>query len=90
MDLEQAYRQMALARQLDEVMWRLARSGRAHFAVPCAGHEAIGIGYASALRRGHDFIAPHYREAASLASGPRDAARNVTSRWLRWATAPST
>jgi len=66
MDLEQAYRQMALARQLDEVMWRLARSGRAHFAVPCAGHEAIGIGYASALRRGHDFIAPHYRDLSAM------------------------
>ena len=25
--------------------------------------------------------------ASSLASGPRDAARNVTSRWLRWALA---
>jgi 2-oxoisovalerate dehydrogenase E1 component alpha subunit len=66
MDLEQAYRQMTLARQLDEVMWRLARSGRAHFAVPCAGHEAIGIGYASALRRGHDFIAPHYRDLSAM------------------------
>jgi 2-oxoisovalerate dehydrogenase E1 component alpha subunit len=66
MDLEQAYRTMALARQLDERMWRLARAGRAHFAVPCAGHEAVGIGYASALRARHDFIAPHYRDLAAL------------------------
>ncbi len=57
---------MTLARRLDEIMWRLARSGRAHFAVPCAGHEAIGIGYATALRRGHDFIAPHYRDLAAM------------------------
>jgi 2-oxoisovalerate dehydrogenase E1 component alpha subunit len=60
---------------MDERMWRLARSGRAHFAVPCSGHEAIGVGYASALRAGHDFVAPHYRDlAAMLALGllPRE------------------
>jgi 2-oxoisovalerate dehydrogenase E1 component alpha subunit len=66
MDLEQAYRTMTLARRLDERMWRLARSGRAHFAVPCAGHEAIGAGYGAALRAGHDFLAPHYRDLAAI------------------------
>jgi 2-oxoisovalerate dehydrogenase E1 component alpha subunit len=75
MDLEAAYRIMTLARRLDEAMWRLARAGRAHFAVPCSGHEAIGAGYAAALRPGHDFVAPHYRDlAAVLALGvePRE------------------
>jgi 2-oxoisovalerate dehydrogenase E1 component alpha subunit len=66
MDLQQAYRTMALARRLDERMWRLARSGRAHFAVPCSGHEAVGAGYAAALRAGHDFLAPHYRDLAAV------------------------
>jgi 2-oxoisovalerate dehydrogenase E1 component alpha subunit len=65
-DLDRAYGTMSLARQLDERMWRLARSGRAHFAVPSSGHEAVGIGYASALRPRHDFIAPHYRDLAAL------------------------
>ncbi len=70
LDREHAYRVMTLARHLDEEMWRLARSGRAYFAVPCSGHEAIGAGYALALRPGHDFIAPHYRDlAAMLAHG---------------------
>jgi 2-oxoisovalerate dehydrogenase E1 component alpha subunit len=68
MDLEATYREMALARQLDERMWRLARAGRAHFAVPCSGHEAVGAGYAAALRPGHDFVAPHYRDLAALLS----------------------
>lgn len=66
LDLVEAYRLMTLARQLDERMWKLARAGRAHFAVPCAGHEAIGIGYGLALRPGFDFVAPHYRDLAAM------------------------
>ena len=57
---------MSLARQLDERMWRSARAGAAHFAVPCAGHEAIGVGYGLALRPGHDFVAPHYRDLSAM------------------------
>jgi 2-oxoisovalerate dehydrogenase E1 component alpha subunit len=63
---ERAYRALSLARALDERMWRLARAGRAHFAVPCSGHEAIGAGYALALRPGIDWLAPHYRDLAAL------------------------
>jgi 2-oxoisovalerate dehydrogenase E1 component alpha subunit len=75
LDLERAYRVISLARHLDDVMWRVARAGRAHFAVPCSGHEGIGAGYGLALRAGHDFVATHYRDlAAVLALGmePRD------------------
>ncbi|HEX6547132.1 MAG TPA: thiamine pyrophosphate-dependent dehydrogenase E1 component subunit alpha [Candidatus Dormibacteraeota bacterium] len=75
LDLDRAYEVMTLARHLDERMWRLARSGRAHFAVPCAGHEGIGTAYGLALRAGHDFVAPHYRDLpAMLALGltPRE------------------
>jgi len=63
---ETAYRALSLARALDERMWRLARAGRAHFAVPCSGHEAIGVGYALAMRAGVDWLAPHYRDLAAL------------------------
>ncbi len=63
---DEAYRMISLARALDERMWRLARAGRAHFAVPCSGHEAIGAGYALALRRGVDWVSPHYRDLAAL------------------------
>jgi 2-oxoisovalerate dehydrogenase E1 component subunit alpha len=63
---ERAYRALSLARALDERMWRLARAGRAHFAVPCSGHEAIGVGYALALQPGVDWVSPHYRDLAAL------------------------
>ncbi|GAC1616232.1 MAG: thiamine pyrophosphate-dependent dehydrogenase E1 component subunit alpha [Candidatus Elarobacter sp.] len=70
-----AYRMLSLARALDERMWRLARAGRAHFAVPCSGHEAIGVGYALAMQPGVDWLAPHYRDLAALlvlGMAPRD------------------
>jgi 2-oxoisovalerate dehydrogenase E1 component alpha subunit len=63
---ERAYRALSLARALDARMWRLARAGRAHFAVPCSGHEAIGVGYALALQPGVDWVSPHYRDLAAL------------------------
>jgi 2-oxoisovalerate dehydrogenase E1 component alpha subunit len=63
---EVAYRALSLARALDERMWRLARAGRAHFAVPCSGHEAIGVGYALAMRPGVDWLSPHYRDLGAL------------------------
>jgi 2-oxoisovalerate dehydrogenase E1 component alpha subunit len=63
---ERAYRAFSLARALDERMWRLARAGRAHFAVPCSGHEAIGVGYALAMQPGVDWLSPHYRDLAAL------------------------
>lgn len=65
-DLLMAYRWMLLARRLDECMWQLIRQGKGHFAVPCQGHEAVGTGYALALRRGYDYIAPHYRDLAAV------------------------
>ena len=63
---ERGYAALSLARALDDVMWRLARAGRAHFAVPCSGHEAIGAGYALALQPGVDWVSPHYRDLAAL------------------------
>lgn len=72
---EEAYRALSLARALDERMWRLARAGRAHFAVPCSGHEAVGAGYALAMQAGVDWLSPHYRDLAALlvlGMAPRD------------------
>lgn len=63
---ERLFELMTLARRLDEQMWRYARSGRAHFAVPCAGHEAIGAAYGSVLVPGRDFLAPHYRDLSAV------------------------
>lgn len=82
-ELRTAYRWMLLARRLDERIWQLIRQGKGHFAVPCWGHEAVGAGYALALRRGYDYVAPHYRDlAAMLAIGltPRDVLANYFAR----------
>jgi 2-oxoisovalerate dehydrogenase E1 component alpha subunit len=80
---ERGFRALALARALDERMWRLARAGRAHFAVPCSGHEAIGVGYALAMRPGVDWLSPHYRDLAALlvlGMEPRDIMLHFFSR----------
>jgi 2-oxoisovalerate dehydrogenase E1 component alpha subunit len=60
------YRAMLLARRLDERMWSLNRQGHGHFAVPCAGHEAVGAGYAFALDTTRDYLAPHHRDVTAL------------------------
>ena len=65
-----AYRWMALARRLDDAMWALRRQGKGHFAVSCAGHEAVGAAVGLALDRTRDVLAPHYRDlAACIAFG---------------------
>ncbi len=82
-ELRATYHWMLLARRLDDRMWQLIRQGKGHFAVPCWGHEALGAGYALALRRGYDYVAPHYRDlAAMLAIGltPRDVLANFFAR----------
>lgn len=62
----EVYRWMRLARALDERMWTLNRQGHGHFAVPCAGHEATGVGYGFALDSQIDYLVPHYRDLAAL------------------------
>ncbi|MBI4789131.1 MAG: thiamine pyrophosphate-dependent dehydrogenase E1 component subunit alpha [Chloroflexi bacterium] len=68
------YRTMLLARLVDERIWQLNRLGRAHFAVPCAGHEGVA-GFAFALDPARDYLVPHYRDLAALlvfGTTPRD------------------
>jgi 2-oxoisovalerate dehydrogenase E1 component alpha subunit len=60
------YRTMLLARLVDERIWQLSRQGRAHFAVPCAGHEGAAAGFALALDPTRDYLVPHYRDLAAL------------------------
>jgi 2-oxoisovalerate dehydrogenase E1 component alpha subunit len=60
------YRTMVLARLVDERIWQLNRQGRAHFAVPCAGHEGAAAGFAFALDPARDYLVPHYRDLAAL------------------------
>ncbi|MCI0441052.1 MAG: thiamine pyrophosphate-dependent dehydrogenase E1 component subunit alpha [Chloroflexi bacterium] len=61
-DLLEMYRHMLLARALSERMWLLNRMGKAHLVVTCEGHEGAQVGSAYAIRKGHDFVLPYYRD----------------------------
>ncbi|BFH68803.1 MAG: thiamine pyrophosphate-dependent dehydrogenase E1 component subunit alpha [Paenibacillus dendritiformis] len=56
------YRNMVLARKVDERMWILNRAGKIPFLVSCQGHEAAQIGAAYALDPTTDFLCPYYRD----------------------------
>lgn len=68
------YWHMLLARRLDERMWILHRQHEVAFHVSGIGHEATQVGAAYALKRGHDFVFPYYRDLCltlSLGITPR-------------------
>ncbi len=64
------YWHMLLARRLDERMWILHRQHEVAFHVSGIGHEATQVGAGFALKRGHDYVLPYYRDLClSLALG---------------------
>lgn len=69
------YEVMVLARRLDERMWILNRQGKVPFHISGLGHEACQVGTAFAMRRGHDWLHPYYRDLAfnlALGATPSD------------------
>ncbi|MBA3824491.1 MAG: thiamine pyrophosphate-dependent dehydrogenase E1 component subunit alpha [Ktedonobacterales bacterium] len=77
------YRQMLLARLVDDRLADLRAGGYASGGASCRGHEAAQIGCIAALSIGTDFILPYYRDlAAMLALGmpPRAIFLNQLSR----------
>src|SRR5690625_5811405 len=56
------YREMLLARRIDERMWLLNRSGSIPFVVSCQGHEVMQIAASFALNKEKDYILPYYRD----------------------------
>lgn len=64
------YRKLVVARALDRRLGLLQRSGRTSFIAPAAGHEGAQVGIAHAMRAGHDWLFPYYRDSAmALALG---------------------
>ena len=61
-DLVQIYYNMVLSRALSERMWQLNRLGKAHIVITCEGHEGAQVGSAYAIRAGHDYVLPYYRD----------------------------
>src|SRR3712207_3442746 len=61
-DLLRIYRNMLLARRVDERSWILNRQGKAAFVISCQGQEGCQVGAAYNLRPGHDYVYPYYRD----------------------------
>ena len=82
-DLLAIYERMLLARLLDERMWLLNRQGKVPFVISCQGHEAAQVGAAYALRPGHDWALPYYRDLGvvlSLGMTPEEVMLGVFAR----------
>ena len=63
-DLVDLYKNMLLARRIDERMWALNRQGRVPFVVSVSGHEASQVGAAAAIDPSRDWSMPYYRDLA--------------------------
>ena len=66
--LIRAFREMVRARKTDEKIIVLYKQNKCHFQIGCAGHEAVQVAAAHALRAGHDWSYPYYREMAYCAA----------------------
>ena len=64
-DVLAMYRQMLLARAVDERMWLMQRAGKIAFIISGQGHEAAQIGLTWPMRPNQDWMAPYYRSIAS-------------------------
>ncbi|MBL0871363.1 MAG: pyruvate dehydrogenase (acetyl-transferring) E1 component subunit alpha [Phycisphaerales bacterium] len=60
------YERMVECRQLDEVAFKLQRSGRLFTYPQNKGQEACALGSGFAMRKGQDWLVPCYRENAAL------------------------
>ena len=60
--LVRLYRDLVLARLLDERLVRLQLQGKSSFVAPSSGHEAIQIAIAHAVEPGRDWLFPYYRD----------------------------
>src|SRR5438552_3291445 len=63
-ELINIYRLMYLSRRLDDREILLKRQQKIFFQISAAGHEALQVGAALALRPGYDWFFPYYRDRA--------------------------
>ena len=63
-NLLEIYRNMVLARNLDEKEMTLLKQGKAFFHIGCSGHEAAQLAAANNMISAKDWAYPYYRDAA--------------------------
>ena len=62
--LIEVYRNMVIARKLDEKEMALLKQGKAFFHIGCSGHEAAQLAAANNMHPSKDWAYPYYRDAA--------------------------
>ena len=63
-ELVSIYKQMVIARTLDEKMLIMLKQGKSFFHIGCSGHEAAQLAAAEVMIPGNDWAYPYYRDAA--------------------------